>query len=128
MTHDLCLRVENEKQGAREEKERKGREVRKAGKGKRRTAFNPPGGLVLAQLQLGSLHLEGSHEYPAAAALDVAPLIDPSSCANASSGKREKRRERGSMVGFFRVVRFKREVEKRQEPGSKAGVKWLDRC
>jgi hypothetical protein len=60
------------------------------GKDGRRTAFKPPGGLVLAQLQLGSLHLAASHEYPAASELDVGPLMDPS-CAHASSGGRRER-------------------------------------
>jgi hypothetical protein len=47
----------------------------------RLTGLNPPGGLVLAQLQFGSLHWLASHEYPAACALDVGPLIWPSSWA-----------------------------------------------
>ena len=33
---------------------------------------------MLAQLQLGSWHLEASHEYPAASALLVGPSIPPS--------------------------------------------------
>jgi hypothetical protein len=42
------------------------------------TGLSPPGGLVLAQLHLGSLHAEVSHEYPAASELLVGPLILPS--------------------------------------------------
>jgi hypothetical protein len=71
------------------------------------TGLNPPGGLALAQLQFGSLHLEASQEYPAAAELDVAPLIDPSSCANASSAENPRRRSaRGSMAATFFFFRF----------------------
>jgi len=44
-----------------------------------RTGCKPPGGLVLAQLQSGNLHLDESQEYPAAAALEVGPEITPSS-------------------------------------------------
>jgi hypothetical protein len=43
-----------------------------------RTGERPPGGLVLAQLQLGNLHWLGSHEYPAADELLVGPDMEPS--------------------------------------------------
>jgi len=49
------------------------------GKPEVHTGCKPPGGLVLAQLQSGNLHLDGSQEYPAAAALEVGPEITPSS-------------------------------------------------
>lgn len=42
------------------------------------TGLIPPGGLVLAQLQVGSLHFEGSQEYPKASGLVVAPSMPPS--------------------------------------------------
>lgn len=42
------------------------------------TGLSPPGGLALAQLHLGSLHTEGSHEYPAACELLVGPETLPS--------------------------------------------------
>lgn len=42
------------------------------------TGSSPPGGLVLAQLHLGSLHAEASQEYPAALELLVGPEILPS--------------------------------------------------
>lgn len=61
------------------------------------TGSSPPGGLVLAQLHLGSLHVEVSQEYPAASALLVGPLILPS-WARESAGKRRERSVRGSMI------------------------------
>lgn len=42
------------------------------------TGLSPPGGLVLAQLHVGSLHVEVSQEYPAASELLVGPLTLPS--------------------------------------------------
>jgi hypothetical protein len=56
------------------------------------TGLKPPGGLVLAQLQFGSLHFDASQEYPAASALEVAPVIPPSSLARASRGAMSARR------------------------------------
>lgn len=44
----------------------------------RLTGSNPPGGVVLAQLQSGSWHFEVSQEYPAACALLVGPVTLPS--------------------------------------------------
>jgi hypothetical protein len=53
---------------------------KKAGVAKEReiTGSSPPGGLVLAQLHLGSLHAEALQEYPAASELLVGPEILPS--------------------------------------------------
>lgn len=45
---------------------------------------------MLAQLQSGNLHLDASHEYPAASGLLVTPEIEPS-CAEASRELRAKR-------------------------------------
>jgi hypothetical protein len=52
--------------------------------------LRPPGGLVLAQLQLGNLHFDASHEYPAASGLVVGP-VKPPSCAATRRGRRVRR-------------------------------------
>lgn len=62
------------------------------------TGCSPPGGSVLAQAQLGSWHLVGSHEYPNADGLVVGPFITPS-CANASSGRRAEASAYASITG-----------------------------
>lgn len=74
-------------------------------------AFSPPGGLVLAQLQDGSRHSVGSHEYPAAEELEVGPEIPPS-CANASKGAKVDKRTNDSIctaapnyMDLYRVMR-----------------------
>lgn len=66
------------------------------------TGLIPPGGLVLAQLQLGSLHFEASQEYPNASGLVVGPSIPPS-WASASSGVND-RRATGKMAVVRRIV------------------------
>lgn len=62
-----------------------------------RTALSPPGGLVLAQLQCGSLHTEGSQEYPAAAELEVGAVTVPS-WARERAGKRRASMRIGSIA------------------------------
>lgn len=59
---------------------RAGRQESREGGTKEReiTGLSPPGGLVLAQLHLGSWHAEESQEYPAASALLVGPVTLPS--------------------------------------------------
>jgi len=46
--------------------------------GEKQPGERPPGGLALAQLQLGNWHWLGSHEYPAADELLVGPEMEPS--------------------------------------------------
>jgi hypothetical protein len=52
---------------------------------------------VLAQLQFGNLHVEGSQEYPAADELVVGPDMPPS-CATARVDSSTKRRASGNMA------------------------------
>jgi hypothetical protein len=85
---------------------------------KPRTGLRPPGGLVLAQLQLGSLHLVASQEYPAAAELDVAPLMDPS-CASTSRGAKTARRSARANIALRFFVLSKAEAGGRE-------VVWLN--
>jgi hypothetical protein len=64
--------------------------------GSRLTGLNPPGGLVLAQLQLGKTHCDGSQEYPADSGLYVGPSMPPSWAATRRAAAAAKKRE-GSM-------------------------------
>jgi hypothetical protein len=77
-------------------------------KGRVITGLSPPGGLVLAQLHFGSLHAEGSQEYPAAAELLVGPLTLPS-WARERAGKRNARMAR-ERIGTGKGGRNKRKV------------------
>lgn len=57
---------------------------------------------MLAQLQLGSLHLSASQEYPAASGLDVGPSMEPS-WAKTRTGVRA-RSVRGKMAVVRRIL------------------------
>jgi hypothetical protein len=68
-------------------------------RGKTLTGRSPPGGLVLAQLQLGKVQLLVLQEYPAASLLDTGRVIPPSCASTAVNNAGSN--QAGRMVEYY---------------------------